>query len=97
VAGASDSLPGKDAPAAFLESWRVKLATVLLWCLEFAVEPARRFGLQRVHVYLKLVDVTAPGASQGPMLEAGACLNNSINLRARLTHGTGRTACSPRR
>jgi hypothetical protein len=50
--------------------------------LEFAVEPARRFGLQRVHVYLKLVDVTAPDASQRPVLESGACLNNSMDLRA---------------
>ena len=40
---------------------------------------------------------TAFGASQRPVLEAVACLGNSMNLCARLTHGTARTTRVPRR
>jgi hypothetical protein len=44
-----------------------------------------------------LVNVTAFGASQRPVLEAVACLGNSMNLCARLTHGTAKTPLAPRR
>ena len=37
---------------------------------QLTVKPARSFGLQRVHADLNLVNVTAFGASQRPVLEA---------------------------
>lgn len=40
---------------------------------QVAVLPADGIGLHQVGVYLRLVDKTALGAPQGPVLEPGAC------------------------
>src|ERR1017187_2104873 len=83
------------------EDTRSARARWVQFCLlgrpQLTVKPARSFGLQRVHVDLNLVNVTAFGASQRPVLEAVACLGNSMNLCARLTHGTAKTPLAPRR
>src|ERR1700682_241695 len=91
-----DGIPHFSTESKTLVFWRW-VQFCLLGRPQLTVKPARSFGLQRVYADLNLVNVTAFGASQRPVIEAVACLGNSMNLCARLTHGTARTTRVPRR
>jgi hypothetical protein len=82
--------------------YRDRCASVLschrLYCGALvAVLPADSIGLHRVGVYLRLVDKAAFDASQCPVLEAGTCCGNALDLHARLAFGTTRPRRRARR
>ena len=76
-----NAVPSKEQKSSCGEDTRSARARWVQFCLlgrpQLTVKPARSFGLQRVHVDLNLVNVTAFGASQRPVLEAVACLRRS--------------------
>jgi hypothetical protein len=48
------------------------------------MEPAPGVGVHGVGGDLRLMDMAAPGAPQGPVLEPGTSRDNALNLHARL-------------
>jgi hypothetical protein len=55
---------------------------------EFAIEPAPSIGVHGIGSDLRLMDMAAPGAAQGPVLESGTGGGNVLNLHARLAFET---------
>jgi hypothetical protein len=71
--GALSGTPRPDASTG-LRCWENLFRRVKL-----AVEPAEGFGLYRIGLNLRLVNMTAFGAAKGPMLEAGTRRDNTLN------------------
>jgi hypothetical protein len=57
---------------------------------EFAIEPTPGVGVHGVGGNLRLTEVAAFGAAQGPVLESGTRRRNALNLHARLAFETPR-------
>jgi hypothetical protein len=57
---------------------------------KLAIEPATGLGFYRIGLNLRLVNMTALGASKGPMLEAGTRRDNALNRRAGMASWTAR-------
>jgi hypothetical protein len=72
-------------------SRRDGLARELFRRVKLAVEPAKCFGRYRIALNLRLVNMTAFGASKGPMLEARTRRDNALNRRTGLAPRTART------
>jgi hypothetical protein len=62
----------------------------LLGRFEFAIEPTPRVGVHGVGGDLRLMDMAASGAAQGPVLEAGTRRGDALDLHARLAFETTR-------
>lgn len=57
---------------------------------QLAMEPAQGIGLHGINVDLRLVDIAACRAPQGPLLKAGTRRGNAFDYHAGFASGTAR-------
>jgi hypothetical protein len=55
------------------------------------MKPAQSAGVHGINVHLRLIDMAAFGAPQGPVLKAGSRGDSALDCHAGLASGTART------